>query len=405
MAVPKQTENSLPESFVEQVRAALAHLYDLEYLKEHPLPSYSAGRPAEQSQISGQQLRQALASAIEQLNPGPEVHLGAAQARPYNLLVLHYVQCMTVGAAASKLGISRRQAVRDLRQGIEGVSALLIARATTAVDREPSETEISSLEAEMARLQPRFESVDLGVLLVRAQAALKAQAAQRDVRFRAVLPREPLAISTMPVVAEQVILNTLSSAVQQACPGELLLELTRGGGQVGLTLRYYPEPGARGTPGLNLVISQLIDRLRWTVEAKDRAGGERVVTLRPLVGGPTVLVVDDNEGLVELLQRYLADQVGQVVGASDGQRGLQLAQEIVPDAIVLDVMLPGMHGWELLQRVRNNPRTAHVPIIVCSVINNPDLAYSLGASLFLPKPISRESLLKALADLGVLSGA
>ncbi len=397
-----QTRSTLPAAFVEQVRSALAHLYDLEYLKRHPLLLPGVRRTRKAPEIGGQQLRQALASAIEELNPGPAIGFGAPQARPYNLLVLRYIQCMTVTGAASRLNISRRQAQRDLRQGVEDVAALVAVNHAATAGQEARETLISTFDAEMARLQPRSEPVDLGALLERAQGALKSQAAQRDVRLQTALPGERVTISTNPVVAEQIILNALSAAIQEACPGEMHLELFADKGQASIALCYLPEPGAQGTPGLNMVVSQLADRLRWTVEAEDRSSGERTVCLRPRAPASTVLVVDDNEGLVELLQRYLTDQVGQVIAASDGPTGLQLAQETVPDAIVLDVMLPGTHGWEVLQRLRNSPRTANVPIIVCSVINNPDLAYSLGASLFLPKPISREGLLKALRDLGVV---
>jgi len=63
--------------------------------------------------------------------------------------------------------------------------------------------------------------------------------------------------------------------------------------------------------------------------------------------------------------------------------------------------MPEMSGWEVLQRLRNHPKTAQIPVIICSVLNNPVLAYSLGASLFLPKPINREDVLSALRQLGV----
>ena len=79
-----------------------------------------------------------------------------------------------------------------------------------------------------------------------------------------------------------------------------------------------------------------------------------------------------------------------------------MAEEASPDAIVLDVMMPGMHGWEFLQRLRNQPQTRDIPVLVCSIINNPTLAYSLGASLFLAKPVSRDGVLNALRQLGVV---
>ena len=118
--------------------------------------------------------------------------------------------------------------------------------------------------------------------------------------------------------------------------------------------------------------------------------------------GPTVLVIDDNDGLVKLVQRYLTDRDCRVIAATNGEEGLRLAQELLPDAIVLDVMMPEMDGWELLQRLRNRPQTATIPVIICSVISDPELAYSLGAALSLPKPISRRDVMDALHQLGVM---
>lgn len=150
------------------------------------------------------------------------------------------------------------------------------------------------------------------------------------------------------------------------------------------------------------MILQLADRLGWTVLQQDQPEGPRTITLHMPVHGPTALVVDDNEGLVNLLERYLRDQACKVVGAANGKEGLELAQKVVADAIILDVMMPEMHGWEFLQRLRAQPQMADIPVIICSVINNPGLAYSLGASMFLRKPISRNGILKALHQVGVV---
>jgi Amt family ammonium transporter len=90
-----------------------------------------------------------------------------------------------------------------------------------------------------------------------------------------------------------------------------------------------------------------------------------------------------------------------VVAATSSQEGLHLAQTLEPDAIVLDIMMPEMDGWELLQRLRAHPKTQEIPVVICSVINDPDLARSLGASFFLPKPVSRRAVLDVLQQLGV----
>jgi CheY-like chemotaxis protein len=90
------------------------------------------------------------------------------------------------------------------------------------------------------------------------------------------------------------------------------------------------------------------------------------------------------------------------VAASSGREGLQLAEELSPDAIILDIMMPEIDGWEVLQTLRMRARTAATPIIICSVVNDPELAYSLGVSLFIPKPVSRDKILTALRELNVV---
>jgi CheY-like chemotaxis protein len=239
------------------------------------------------------------------------------------------------------------------------------------------------------------------MLLRHAQDAVSRLAAQRGVSFQTKVPQEPVMILTDSVMAEQVLVNTLSDVVQRSCGGTIELTLQAKEEQASLSLRCFPTPETASAPMTNLVITQLVDRLGWTARQEKQPDGTQVVTLYMATQGPSVLVIDDNEGLVELLKRYLTNQACRVIAATSGQEGLILAEEAPPDVIVLDVMMPGMHGWEFLQRLRNQPRTADVPVIVCSIINNPELAYSLGASLFLLKPVSRQDILDALHKLDV----
>jgi CheY-like chemotaxis protein len=399
---PAQDLGAAPDAFVEQVKDALEHLYGLPYLQRHPLAQEGRLAAGRSKEIAGQHLRRQLAAAIEALNPGAGVPFSAPHARLYNLLRLRYVEQMTVREAAHELGLSLRQAHRDLRRGEKSVASVLWARRSAHPPQEPSAAQLSSFQAEMAQLEVHPRPTDMRELFQRAQEAVQRQAAQRDVGFRSEITREPVVVSADPVVAEQVLVNTLSYAVRQAHPGPLHLVLTSEAGCASLALRYFPETDEANVPVVDLVVAQLADRLGWTVRREEHTDGSRAVILHMRTYGPAVLVIDDNEGLVELLDRYLTDQACRVVAAVDGQEGLRLAQEMVPDAIVLDVMMPGMPGWELLQRLRNHPKTADVPVVICSVINNPELAYSLGASLFLPKPVSRDDVLGALRKLGVV---
>ena len=131
-----------------------------------------------------------------------------------------------------------------------------------------------------------------------------------------------------------------------------------------------------------------------------RGRTERAIVVGLPAHGPTVLIVDDNAGLVDLLQRYLADQPYRVMTATGGREGLRLAREAAPSVIVLDVMMPEMDGWEILQRLRTYPDTAQTPVIICSAVGEPELAQSLGATAFLQKPVRREDFLTALRHVG-----
>ena len=116
----------------------------------------------------------------------------------------------------------------------------------------------------------------------------------------------------------------------------------------------------------------------------------------------TILVIDDNEGWIELIGRFLEGSDCVVIAGSVAQDVVQQAHDLLPTLIILDVMMPGRDGWELLQRLRAQPSTSDIPIMVCTVFHDSQLAYSLGASSFISKPAGREIILDALSTLGIL---
>jgi CheY-like chemotaxis protein len=116
-----------------------------------------------------------------------------------------------------------------------------------------------------------------------------------------------------------------------------------------------------------------------------------------------VLVIDDNAAIHQLIERYLAPQHYEIIHARNGQEALQFAGDRRPDAITLDVMMPNVDGWQVLRGLSDNPATAHIPVIICSVLKEPELAFSLGAKAYLKKPVDRLELIATLAR--VLSSA
>ena len=114
-------------------------------------------------------------------------------------------------------------------------------------------------------------------------------------------------------------------------------------------------------------------------------------------GSTTVLVIDDDPSVRDLLTRFLLKEGYRVLVAPDGEVGLQVARRERPDAITLDVMMPRLDGWEVLKRLKSTPETANIPVVMCSIVDNTGLGFALGASDYLTKPIDRRALTTALA--------
>jgi signal transduction histidine kinase/DNA-binding response OmpR family regulator len=117
----------------------------------------------------------------------------------------------------------------------------------------------------------------------------------------------------------------------------------------------------------------------------------------------SVLVVDDDEGVRRLLAYELAPLGVSVLEAADGKAALETASARLPDVILLDVLMPGLDGWETLRGLKQNPGTRGIPVIVLSVLENRAFGLSLGAFDYLVKPVEMPQLVDALSRAGVLA--
>ena len=100
-----------------------------------------------------------------------------------------------------------------------------------------------------------------------------------------------------------------------------------------------------------------------------------------------------------MFQRFLSHLNYQIIGITDPEETIHLARQLKPTLITLDVMMPKLDGWELLQGLQTDPETKQIPILVCSAWEEPELAKSLGAAGFIKKPIRQRDLLSALNRL------
>ena len=106
----------------------------------------------------------------------------------------------------------------------------------------------------------------------------------------------------------------------------------------------------------------------------------------------TILVIDDDPTIHNLLERFLNKKGFEVKTAKSGTEGVRLAKELQPQAITLDVMMPGMDGWSVLTALKANPETSDIPVIMMTMVNDKNLGYALGAAEYIIKPIDRSKL-------------
>jgi CheY-like chemotaxis protein len=105
-----------------------------------------------------------------------------------------------------------------------------------------------------------------------------------------------------------------------------------------------------------------------------------------------ILVIDDDPDSRDLLQRTLEADGYVVATAATGDEGLQLAKDLVPSLITLDVMMPGMDGWAVLQQLKSDPALAEIPVMMVTISGEKEMGSTLGAVEHLTKPVDRETL-------------
>jgi CheY-like chemotaxis protein len=381
------------ESFIEQVKEALEKLYDFQALQENGLTSQfimhqPGGQPSGAHQLRGQ-----IIDAIETLNPGQNVATNSGTVRIYNLIYMHYVGRLTIQQAAWEVGVSLRQAYRDLRRGQELVSAVLWHKLGT---ESSNPQQVNSVNAELIRLGDNTTITALQELLESAIRPIQILADKYEIVIQVETPANPILLTTNHIVAQQILTHILSQIIQQVRPASLSIQLFDNNRLMRMQYADDSQPNLEIKP----IIQQMMAQINWELDY-DGVGGMQEIWLKVSQRNVLLILIDDNEGLTHLLQRYLTDDAYKVMSVPNTEEGLRIIQQVQPDAIILDVMMPGMDGWELLQRLRTGGETQLIPVIICSVINDPELAYALGASQYVPKPVTREALRSALQQLQI----
>ena len=393
--------------FDNYVRDALANLYDPVRLQTHPLGELLLTGELPQ-ETRAQMLRERLREAIEYLRPPPSVSFGDRAWYGYRILWSRYVEGKELEGICTDLAISLRSLYRYQREALEALTALLWEQCQSAISHpqeasQPVPTEPEEAEALRIALAAPREWVNLRELLSTVEQTVRPLVEQQGIRLRFAPGEELPPFYGSPTVLRQIFINALTVSIRHAAGRRLQLALMAAGGCILGELQSLDlSPLRRNWPqGSALRILRTLLRvyegLLWF---EGKASAEVALCLAlPLRRPRAILVIDDDADTVELLRRYLQPGQYQLWVARDRTEVRQWLGDSSPDLVILDILMPKEDGWTILQEMRAQPNMARVPVIVCSVLDEPRLARALGANRVLHKPLDREALLQTVRDL------
>ena len=390
------------EEFLNQLHDALNHMYNADQLRTSPLADlFGVARRFDTSSA----LRKILSDSIESIRPPSSEPDQSRSWRIYESLYCCYVQQLNQQVVADQLCISARQLRREQHRAIEVLADQLWQKYNldsnfeTVEKKNPAETALvdelgwllDTQAAEPAHLEHELASV----LELTHSLAFRTRAEI----INHVQPDLP-ALAVHPVVLNQLLVSLVGTAIQQAAGGTLEINTRLIRSMIELELRVKNnQPGSLTEEELasGLGVTANLARLSgcWLLLPKEKSSFTARLLL-PTREQLVVLVVDDNEDALELLKRYAAGSRYRLVTSRDSDQIAALVEKHSPLILVLDIMMPKENGWMVLGRLRQTPLTRSLPVIICTILPQEKLALSLGANLFLKKPVTRASFIQAL---------
>jgi CheY-like chemotaxis protein len=414
------------EEFLEYLREALNHLYDAERLRRSPLATLFGLADRFDAAAA---LQRILIDAIAALKPPA----GETQQSPawqiYEPLFYRYVEQLSADEVAEQLGIGTRHLRRWQSAAQEALADRLwqqfeLSRRyadTAAEGAAPSAGDANDtltnsaaqLREELAWLKEisGTATADLAETLPPILDLAGKLAAQHGVSLDLALPPSLPRVGAVAVAVRQTLISLLSVVIPRAAGGRVSISVQQVGWNVEIRVAcpqyqsgpQLPRRGETDSEADNLNMAQQVAEIcGYGLRLAADARGFDAALVVPALEQIPVLAVDDSVDALQLLQRYAAGTRYRLITSKQAEEALELAAKFPPQIIVLDVMMPHVDGWEMLGRLRQHPLTADVPIIVCTILAQRDLAMLLGASDFLRKPFTRADFLAALdAGLGL----
>jgi CheY-like chemotaxis protein len=395
--------------FQKQLRSALNHLYNLDYLRQSPLGELFHAADQIDTPVV---LQRILIDAIENLHPKPEIPIKSQAWNTYNILLYRYIQRLGQEEVAIQLGVSPRQLAREQELALEMLAYALweqfqlseetaiksgtIDLQERVTDEKEEVAEDLNWLSEIRQDQPTDLHEALDIVLNLAQPLILRHSVKPRVSFDENLPN----VAVHSVGLRQALLSLVSVAIHHAVEGELSIQITETEPSVTIYIegkgkQLYPMTAPSDEESLRIV-HLLMELSKGQFNIVTGEGQFQAILVLPVFHPVTILVIDDNPDFFQLMERFVSRTRYQIVYTRSPADMISLAEKNSPQIIVLDVMMPEIDGWQIIGKLRQHPLTHQIPIVICTILAQEELAYALGASAFIHKPITRETLLSTL---------
>jgi CheY-like chemotaxis protein len=404
--------------FQDLVTNAYQYLYDFVQLRNHPLTQLLIHNETVNSKERGWQIHRLLLDIIEELYPGASAPPFSKEWRRHRLMLLRYIEALQPQAVAGQLSISRRQYYREHAIAIEGIANILWERFNIAalggqdtiapvsqLLMEASTNHEHLVQSELARISQHDTQSNLEEVIERVIHVLERVLEERQIVIETSLPADMPSILIGYNLLRQAFFSILGYFTTTVSDTTLCIHAHIQDETVYVQIETNPvlilEPDSAQAQLGSLseilgFVHTKVDLLFADTHTDDIVGFGLLLSAEY---DCTVLIIDDNEDTLALYQRYLTANRYRIITSNTAQGVLEMARKIHPDIIVLDLMMPDQDGWDILQLLANQPDTVIIPIVICSVLKQKQLALSLGAAAFLAKPFTEAELLSTLSPL------
>ena len=330
---------------------------------------------------------------------------------------------------------------RVILKGIDGPVTELMQQDLTAIYNSGQHLLglindiLDSAKIEAGKMELAFDEVNIQDLTHSVLSTMSGLIKDKPIEMRQFIEQDTPTVRADAIRIRQVMINLLSNAAKFTEEGSITvnvapyredgkklvkISVTDTGSGISIQdqeklFQAFSQVDASptrksGGTGLGLSICKQLINMHggqiW-VESKEGEGSTFHFTL-PLFnkeneleeeGNKVILTIDDDPQVIGLYERYLQPQGYHVHSLTDPSRAVEVAKQVKPFAITLDIMMPGTDGWTVLDTLKSDSATRNIPVIICSIVEDIEKGFNLGASDYLVKPILEEDLVNSLDRL------